>query len=583
MGVREFINKIFDNDDENKQVNIQRKLRDYENEQDRIHAEQQALGVDIPLAYREYMTDQLCDLLKTHLPEKNEEGLGGLLVTKLINDVMPNYKGKIKGEQILPSDDKPFIQCPVMIKYLLEKNNAPSSTTYDDPNFKNYVNTNDCVLLTYYEPFSSEYFGNSSESNYDDNHKHFYSHFKSEIAIENGDKDGKTLIVINPELEYNSPVHSGMYGNKCDVLKADGEQVEVGIEGYKPKTSSVYALKYENLGLSKEDVEKGFLYVNADINVMKPEIQRSIFKLEENGWKPNEIVELYLNNVDLENTKNITGLIKIKESNEKYDIPDLAKEQWLAKANNDYSYNLTEYNCALKPISAIVFANECKINENKMDAHEANKCREELGFPNVYDIERYEKINSTFEKEYKEYLAKNVDDLMRREIKNGKFDIIEIPPQLKNVPILKDIIHLKDKFNHSMSNKNFSDESRIATTLMSFYKEGAIDWFVKEFDDCSIQNKQNKLENTLNNEEREDWKQIKGYVKGEINKVTKSVKKDIYEVKEAVKVEINKVKKYARDCDKRLTARFRAKGGNIKTGIKNPLVEMIYKNKISSR
>jgi hypothetical protein len=74
------------------------------------------------------------------------------------------------------------------------------------------------------------------------------------------------------------------------------------------------------------------------------------------------------------------------------------------KKNNEYIYNLQEYNCAVKPVSALVFANECKIRNNKELNPE--ECRKNLNLPNIYEPERYGCINNDFYKNYMDTLKK---------------------------------------------------------------------------------------------------------------------------------------------------------------------------------
>ena len=170
------------------------------------------------------------------------------------------------------------------------------------------------------------------------------------------------------------------------------------IKGYLPEDAVTYAINYEELGLNKKDVENGFKCVSADINILDPKIQEAIFKLQDNKFTADEIVNLYVNNVDITNEENIDKLIKDKNCN----IDNLAKK------NNEYRYNLQEYNCAVKPVSALVFANECKIRNN--ENLDAEKCRKDLGLPNIYDPERYGKLNSDFYKEYMDHLKKESDN-----------------------------------------------------------------------------------------------------------------------------------------------------------------------------
>ena len=350
---------------------------------------QQKIDPDIPIEHREYFWALACE--KIHHNEYIQEGFNFIA-----NTVVPMYKGELKHEQVMSQGDKPFVQSPTMLNYWAKiKANAnadPENPPCKTVNLEEYTPGPNEIILAYYPPFARTFLENTSEDVYDNNNKHFYSHCKSEFICENGMK-----IVSNPELLYNSNSHCGN-GKSANIYNPrSNDNVDEDIKGYLPEDAVTYAINYEELGLNKKDVENGFKFVSADINILDPKIQEAIFKLQDNKFTADEIVNLYVNNVDITNEENIDKLIKDKNCN----IDNLAKK------NNEYRYNLQEYNCAVKPVSALVFANECKIRNN--ENLDAEKCRKDLGLPNIYDPERYGKLNDDFYKEYMDHLKKESD------------------------------------------------------------------------------------------------------------------------------------------------------------------------------
>ena len=349
---------------------------------------QQKIDPDIPIEHREYFWALACE--KIHHNEYIQEDFNFIA-----NTVVPMYKGELKPEQVMSQGGKPFAQSPTMLSYWAKtKENAdPENPPCKTVNLEEYTPGPNEIILAYYPPFARTFLENTSEDVYDNNNKHFYSHCKSEFICENGMK-----IVSNPELLYNSNSHCGN-GKSANIYNPrSNDNVDEDIKGYLPEDAVTYAINYEELGLNKKDVENGFKFVSADINILDPKIQEAIFKLQDNKFTADEIVNLYVNNVDITNEENIDKLIKDKNCN----IDNLAKK------NNEYRYNLQEYNCAVKPVSALVFANECKIRNN--ENLDAEKCRKDLGLPNIYDPERYGKLNSDFYKEYMDHLKKESDN-----------------------------------------------------------------------------------------------------------------------------------------------------------------------------
>ena len=394
-----------------------------------IHSYQQIMadGMQLPLAYREYAAFGLCQGLEL-LPDRAYHGWESDLATSAVNLGMPAYNGEIRQEQILPSGKMPFVQSPTMLSYWAQTKNCPVLNG-DYGNRKK----SDSMVLTYYTPLAQTFLENGSESTYDNNNKHFYSHCKSEFT-----SSDNSLIVINPELTYNSPVHSST-GADAAVVSPSASNAGT-ISGYRPQDAIVYEIDYEKLGLSKEDVETSALYVNADINVLDPQIQRSIFALEEAGYSTDEIIQLYQNDVDFRCNENIEKLTADRDCN----IDNLVK------ADNSYKYNLTDYNCAVKPVAPLVFANERRIHRDNMNEEQANKCREELGLPNIYDQERYGKLNKDFYNDYVRYIKRNRDRQAMKDVK----DVSTVYQRLNAISCYRAwmVAEFADNFAHNLKN-----------------------------------------------------------------------------------------------------------------------------------
>ncbi len=349
-----------------------------------------AQDINVPLAYREYSNLIMCKGMKDFIPsiEDGNDIAKGATVG-LVNIAMSQYNGQFTEEQILPSDKMPFVQSPSMLNYWAKSKGCRV--------IDNESASDDCMVLTYYTPLAKSFLENTSTSMYDDNNRHFYSHCKSEVTTENG------KIVINPELQYNSLTHSGL-GDTSSVIAANGSDV-FDVSGYRPEDTIVYEIDYQALGLSKEDVEASSLYVNADINILDPKIQNSIFRLEDAGYTPHEIVELYRKDIDLTYSENIDTLTTNKDCN----LDNLQKK------DNSYRYNLTNYNCAVKPVAPLVFANERKIRRQGLDNEQANQARVELGLPNIYDPERYARINNGFYRDFEASITSNFENQLKQD------------------------------------------------------------------------------------------------------------------------------------------------------------------------
>lgn len=375
-----------------------------------IHKRQSRIAGDInvPLAYREYSNFLMCKAMKDYLPSIEDNNATAKKITiDAINIAMPEYEGNFTEEQILPSDKMPFVQSPCMLSYWA-KSKGCNIIKGDDKNI-----SDDCMILTYYTPLAKSFLQNTSNSIYDDNSKHFYSHCKSEVTTENG------KIVINPELKYNSPSHTDL-GEVSRVVAPSGD-ISFDTSGYKPEDAIVYEIDYQALGLSKKDVETSALYLNADINILDPKIQNSIFRLDDVGYTPNEIIELYRQNIDLKCGENIDALVASKDCN----------LDNLKKADNSYRYNLTDYNCAVKPLAPLIFANECKIRSLGLDNEQANQARVDLGLPNIYDRERYASINNVFYRDFETYIINNFEKQLK---KDGLYDDYKRAENISKLP-----------------------------------------------------------------------------------------------------------------------------------------------------
>lgn len=346
-------------------------------------------SMDVAPEYREAILATACDLLKKYAPDQQSPELLKDILIKAVNISMPSYGGKLTEEQILASGNNCFVQNPGMLNYWAKSKNFSTVTNTTGNDF----------ILTYYQPLAQSFFGRNTYSNYDNNNKHFYSHCKSDFLSQNGD-----TIVINPEINYNSQVHSNI-GKISYVANARSNSGGSLVKGYKPNDAISYVINYKNLGLSKQDVENGAKYVAADINVLDPNIQKSLFSLQNAGFSADDIVKLYVKGVDLTNQDNIKQL-----TSKNYDINKLTK------ADNTYKYNLQEYNCAIKPVSCLIFANEYKIYQNRENTNfDANKCRVDLGLPNMYDANRYGNINENFYNNYINTVKADLSNQLRKD------------------------------------------------------------------------------------------------------------------------------------------------------------------------
>ncbi len=386
---------------------------------DIIHSGQRYVvkDMDIPLAYREYMIFAGCDVLKRHLPDRNDNSLLSEATVFATNTFMPMYKGTLNKENVLPSKDMPFIQAPSMLSYWAQKQNCPVIHS------RNELQNGNSMVLTYYTPLAKSFFENGSENIWDDNNKHFYSHCKADYISGEDEK-----IVINPELTYNSPVHNG-FDDSLAIVSSNSDE-RLNISGYRPEDAIIYEVDYEKLGFSKEDIITNALYVNADINMLIPEIQNTIFTLEDAGYTPKEIIDLYRKNIDFTSSENLDKLVKDKNCN----IDELKK------SDNSYKYNLTDYNCAVKPVSPIILANERKIRNEGMSEEQADKCRRDLGLPNIYDQKRYGKLNSDFYNDYINYIETNYREQYQKDLANRVNISRYFPDFIKDSDIYKSIV-----------------------------------------------------------------------------------------------------------------------------------------------
>ena len=371
-----------------------------------IHKNQSHISenLDIPIEYREYVLATACDIIHEYAPDQTSPEFIQNSMAVVANMAAPMYNGKLEPENFLASGDKQMFQTPPMLSYWAK--NKKCKVINPD----NYKPNDNCVILTYYPPVAQSFFANGSEEDYDSNNRYIFSHCKSEFNCENG-----TKVVINPELNYNSvvPVSNNKTANVVDAKTMQGYIKDV--QGHCDKAAINYVIDCNKLGLDKKNIETGFKLMAADINIMNPEIQKAVFTLQDNGYTTDQIINLYINNVDITNAENLKKLNN-KNSNIDNLIKRLNDSQSLSTKDNSYYYNLQENNCAIKPMAALVFANECKIRNNNMDEKEAAKCRMDLGLPNIYDKKNYSYININFYNDYMDYTKLQFDKRLDTDI-----------------------------------------------------------------------------------------------------------------------------------------------------------------------
>ena len=366
--------------------------------------------------YREALGLVVARLIHECTPNQDSPEFMTKLVTNTVNVMMPDYNGSIKKEGILADMEKDFLPQPAMLSHWAEKHGFKQITPekisdadkekmaqeegLDKKSLEDgmvRLNPNDVAgkyVLTYYTPFANSWAERTSTDITDTTNKHWYSHCKSAIYDENG----VSLGASNPELANNDTTHTPTE--------------------YVPKDSISYVIDYEKLGFTKEDVkyiEEGFKYQQEGINIMDKKMQDSIFALKDKGLSQEEIINLWNNQINLTDPKNLEAIEQyLNNGGEKEKISTI---EGLSKADNKYQYNLQDYSCAIQPTAPLLYATAAKIKEEGLDDKQANKLREQVGLYNIYDKENYGKINDNFYKNYSDTVISEAKNALQEDIK----------------------------------------------------------------------------------------------------------------------------------------------------------------------
>ena len=313
-----------------------------------------------------------------------------------INAMMPDYNGNIDMDNVLSNRDNNFLPQPMMLKYwsetkgFSELKNEGAKLDKEDLKGK--------YVLTYYPTFATSWLERTTDNMEDTTNKNFYSHCKSSIY----DEDGNPLYTANPHPWYNDAAYDATV--------------------YVPEDSYSYVIDYEKLGLKKEDIEDAFAYLSEGINVMDPDMQQAMFRLNAANLSRDDIIALWKNDVVLTDADNLSKIEKyLSEGGDKSNIEDLdlAKNE----KGNMYHYNLQDYSCAIQPTSPILYATSAKINREGLDEKQADALRKEIGLYNIYDEEHYGEINSSFY----EAARKSVREDVKRDIRESWNEFKEKP------------------------------------------------------------------------------------------------------------------------------------------------------------
>ena len=89
--------------------------------------------------------------------------------------------------------------------------------------------------------------------------------------------------------------------------------------------------------MERADIVEGFKLQSEGINIMSPDIQKSVFRLKEAGMDTDDIIALWQQNTDIANKANIDSIENhLRNGNSKSDLHKLN----LVKSDNKYRYNL---------------------------------------------------------------------------------------------------------------------------------------------------------------------------------------------------------------------------------------------------
>lgn len=307
------------------------------------------------------------------LPQQGGNEKAVAVADVAVNSMMSDYNGDLSMERVLASKDKPFMPLPAMLGAWSEDHGF-SEIEYEGTAL-NKEDVKGKFVLTYYETLAPSWLGRTTDDIADTSNKHFYSHCKSSIYDENGNP----LYTSNPELEFNDAEHDATV--------------------YVPEDSQSFVIDYDKLGLKREDIEDGFAYQSEGINIMHPDVQKAIFRMNKANLSREDIISLWKSDVVLTDAENLS---KIEEhllsggDKSKLSELDLVKNE----EGNKYRYNLQDYSCAIQPTAPVLYATSAKIDREGMDEKQADAFRKEVGLYNIYDEENYGEINTSFNKKY---------------------------------------------------------------------------------------------------------------------------------------------------------------------------------------
>lgn len=354
---------------------------------------------------REFLALKTSELINEYAPNQQSGDMKTKLMTNVVNIMMPNYNGNIKAEGVLSNVEKDFLPQPGMLEYWAKQKGFEQIP--NDPGNPNRLRTEDVAekyVLTYYPPLANSCAARTTTNLDDTSNKHWYSHCKSSLYTTNDvvevSYNGNSIKAMsNPELTHNDTIH--------DATK------------YVPEDSFSYNIDYERLGLSKEDIQEGFLYQAKGINIMDKNIQDAIFRMNKVGLSQEEIINLWDKQVNLTDTKNLVAIEQhLQNGGKKESITGLE----LSTADNQYKYNLQDYSCAIQPTAPILYATAAKIDKENLNTEEANKLRENIGLYNIYDLENYGAINKKFYENYSGHIISEFKTSFREDVREFMTD-----------------------------------------------------------------------------------------------------------------------------------------------------------------
>ncbi|MBR1825695.1 MAG: hypothetical protein IJ770_03815 [Alphaproteobacteria bacterium] len=366
-----------------------------------------AENTHLDLRLREGITLLASSLINRFMPHQDGSPIAQTLTNDMTNIVMTDYNDSVQNAQILSAMDKEFLPQPSMLAHWAEAKGFQKIKPHNNAILPQ--DAADKYILTYYPPAAQSWAKRTGDDLNDTTNKHWYSHTKSSLY----DSDGNPIGSSNPELLFNDTAHDATV--------------------YVPEDSISYAIDYKKLGLRKEDVADGFRMQSEGINIMDPNIQQSIFRLQDAGLNCDDIVRLWRANTDITNAENVSKIENtLKQSNRKEDIFSLD----LIESENAYRYNLQDRSCAIQPTAPLLYATSAKIQQENLNEEQAQKLRQNIGLYNIYDEKNYGNINRDFYAKYEKDVMKNFKEALledaKKLIKQPKETLTEIAANTAN-------------------------------------------------------------------------------------------------------------------------------------------------------